>query len=101
MTIETTWRIAQLDRQTDTGGVIATHWDASSVEGDCVVTVHGYVSFMPDPNAPDFIAYDQLTETDVLTWVWGNVNKEEIEADLVVQIEAQKRPITRIGLPWA
>jgi hypothetical protein len=100
MAIETIWRIAQLERQTDTGGVITAHWNVYSVDNEYTATVYGSVIFTPDPNAPDFVPYEQLTEADVLGWVWNSVGKDEIEADLASQIDAQKSPVTKVGLPW-
>jgi len=38
---------------------------------------------------------------DVLAWVWGSVDKDEMEANLAQQIADQKAPATQSGLPWA
>ena len=95
------WTIAQLERQTDTGGVVTAHWRVSAQDGDYTASAYGSAGFTPDPTAPDFIAYDQLTEADVLAWVWGSVDKAETEANLAKQIEDQKTPKTETGLPWA
>lgn len=100
MAIETTWRIEQLERQTDTGGVIVAYWRVSAEDGEYAATAYGSVGFTPDPTAPDFIAYDQLTEADVLAWVWGSVDKDAVEVNLAQQIEDQKAPKTKTGVPW-
>ena len=94
------WTIAQLERQTDTGGVVTAHWRVTAQDGDYTASAYGSDGFTPDPTAPDFITYDQLTEADVLAWVWGSVNKAETEANLAKQIEDQKAPKTETGLPW-
>jgi hypothetical protein len=94
------WTIAQLERQTDTGGVVTAHWRVSAQDGDYIASAYGSAGFTPDPTAPDFIAYDELTEADVLAWVWGSVDKAETEANLAKQIEDQKAPKTETGLPW-
>jgi hypothetical protein len=50
---------------------------------------------------PDFKPYDEVTEAEVLGWVWGSVDKDETEANLAAQIDAQKNPTSEAGLPWA
>ena len=98
--IDYTWTIAQLERQTDTGGVVVAHWRVSAVEGDFTASAYGTAGFTPDPESPDFKPFDQLTEADVLAWVWTSVDKAETEANLATQIEAQKAPATVAGTPW-
>jgi hypothetical protein len=101
MAIETTWRIAQLERQTDTGGVVIAHWRVSAEDGDYTASAYGTAGFTPDPDAAGFVPYADLTEADVLAWVWASVDKDEMEANLAKQIEDQKAPATQSGLPWA
>ena len=98
--IDYTWTIAQLERQTDTGGVVVAHWRVSAVDGDFTASAYGTAGFTPDPESPDFKPFDQLTEADVLAWVWTSVDKAETEANLATQIEAQKAPATVAGTPW-
>ena len=96
----TTWSIAQLDRNAANGGVTVAHWRVEAVDGDHSASAYGTAGFTPDASAPDFKPYDQLTQADVLAWVWGSVNKAETEASLSQQIEAKKNPVTLNGLPW-
>jgi hypothetical protein len=98
--IDYTWTIAQLERQTDTGGVVVAHWRVSAVDGDFTASAYGTAGFTPDPESPDFKPFDQLTEADVLAWVWASVDKADTEANLATQIEAQKAPATAAGTPW-
>lgn len=100
MTATITWKISQLERNAADGGVTVAHWAASAVEGDCSASSYGTVGFTPDPTAPGFKPYEQLTEADVLAWVWGSVDKDAAEASLLQQIEAQKAPVTLTGTPW-
>lgn len=94
------WTIAQLERQTDTGGVIVAHWRVSAQDGDYTASAYGSASFTPDPTSPDFIPYADLTEEDVLSWVWISVDKDEVEVRLAAQIEDMKSPQTITGVPW-
>ena len=69
------WTISQLERQTDTGGVVTVHYRCNATDGDYTAGSYGTAGFTPDPTAPDFKPYDQLTE-------------------------AQKAPATVTGTPW-
>jgi hypothetical protein len=41
-----------------------------------------------------------LTEADVLAWVYESVDKDATEESLASQIEDQKAPQTVVGTPW-
>jgi hypothetical protein len=100
-----TWTIANLERNTADGGVIVAHWRVTAEEtvGEETYTASSYgtCGFTPDASAPDFVPYDQLTEADVLAWVWSSMDKDATEAALTAKIEEQKAPATVSGLPWA
>ena len=102
MAIETTWRIEQLERQTDTGGVIMAHWRVSAEDGEYTASAYGTAGFTPDPTAAGFIPYADLTEADGLGWVWGQAgfDKDAVEVNLAQRIEDQKAPKTETGVPW-
>ena len=94
------WTIAQLEHNVADGGVVTAHWRVSAQDGDYTASAYGSAGFTPDPTAPDFIAYDELTEADVLAWVYESVDKDATEAALTANIEEQKNPVTETGLPW-
>jgi len=96
----TTWTIATLERELADGGVTVAHWRCTEVDGDFSASSYGTVGFTPDPTASDYIAYDSLTETDVLGWVWESVDKDATEESLAAKIEAEKNPVTADGVPW-
>jgi len=100
-----TWTIANLERNTADGGVIVAHWRVTAEEtvGEETYTASAYgtCGFTPDASEPDFVPYDQLTEADVLAWVWSSMDKDATEAALAAKIEEQKAPATVSGLPWA
>jgi hypothetical protein len=103
-----TWTIANLERNTADGGVIVAHWRVTETEtvgeGDDAVTYsassYGTVGFTPDADADGFIAFDDLTEADVLGWVYEEVNQADTEAALAADIAGQKTPVTTDGVPW-
>ena len=96
-----TWTIANLEHNVADGGVTVAHWRATDVDGDYSASSYGTCGFSPDPSDPSFVAYDSLTEAEVLQWCWDNgVDKDAIEASLAANIEAQKNPVSGLGVPW-
>lgn len=103
-----TWTITTLERNVADGGVTVAHWRVTETEtvgsGDDAVTYsassYGTVGFTPDADADGFIAYDDLTEADVLGWVYEEVDQAETEAALAADIAGQKTPVTADGVPW-
>ena len=95
-----TWSIAQLERNTSDNGVIIAHWRCNGVDGDNSTGAYGTASFTPDPTADDFIAFDALTEADVLGWVHAEVSKDDTEASLQVKLDEMANPTTVVGTPW-
>jgi hypothetical protein len=96
-----TWTIATLERELSDGGVIVAHWRATDVDGDYSASSYGTCGFSPDASDPSFVAYDSLTEAQVLQWCWDNgVDKDAIEASLTAKIEADKNPTQANGVPW-
>ena len=102
------WIITQLDRNAADGGVTMAHWRVSAEEtvgtDDDAVTYsassYGACGFIPDASADGFVAYADLTEAQVLNWVWNVIEKDDIEASLTAKIEEDKTPVTITGTPW-
>ena len=100
MAITYTWTIAQLERNTSDGGVTVAHWRVSAVDGDYTASAYGTCGFTPDATAEGFVAFDALTEAEVLAWVQSSVDKDATETMLAGTIEADMNPVTETGLPW-
>jgi len=100
MAVTYTWNISTVERNLSDGGVTVAHWRCSAVDGDYSASSYGTVGFTPDADAADFIAYDSLTEADVIGWVQTNVGQSTIEDALAANIEADKNPTTGTGVPW-
>ena len=94
------WSLPTLERNLADGGVTVAHWRVSASDGDYSASSYGTCSFTPDADAADFVAYDDLTEADVLGWVWAEVGQEDTEAALQARIDADKTPTTGTGVPW-
>ena len=91
-----TWKITQLDRRSADGFVTTAHWTCSGISGEYAASVYSTVSFEGEPAVP----YENLTESDVIAWVWETVDKNVTEQTIVDNIEAQKNPVSLSGLPW-
>lgn len=100
MAITYTWTIPKVERNLSDGGVTVAHWRCSAVDGDYSALSYGTVGLEYDADAADFIAYDSLTETDVIGWVQTNVGQSTVEDALAAKIEADKNPTTGAGVPW-
>ena len=100
-----TWNISQLDcvPQAPEGAdfVVTVHWQCNGVDGDYNGSVYSTCSFAVVEGA--FTPYADLTQDQVLGWVWDNgVDKDATEAAVEGQIEAQiNPPIVAPPLPWS
>ena len=85
----------------NTDVVVTAAWRCTAVEGDHSASNYGSMGFASPGD--DFIAYPDLTEADVLGWVWANgVDKAEVEANVARELEMQVNPPTvPKPLPWA
>lgn len=96
-----TWTIGTLERNLADGGVTVAHWRVTEVDGDYSASAYGTCGFSPDASDPSFVAYDSLTESQVLQWCWDNgVDQAATEASLAANIESQKNPVSAAGVPW-
>jgi len=104
-----TWSIVQCDRVLSNGGITAAHWTCSAEEtvgsGESAVThrahTYGAQGLTPEAGEAGYIEYVSVTEANVLAWIHAaDVDKDEIEASLQAQIDADKTPTTGTGVPW-
>jgi len=95
-----TWSVPMLERELADGGVIVAHWRCTASDGDYSASSYGTCGFTYDASSPDFVPYDELTEADVLAWVWAEGFKDETEDALQAKIDAEKNPTTAAGVPW-
>jgi len=103
-----TWTIHQLERKSDDGFVVNVHWRYSMTDTDetgkyYYADTYSVASYIEDPEAEDYIPYEDLTKEIVVGWViesLGEERMEEIEKSLEDQIQAQKNPPILTGLPW-
>ena len=91
--------ISTLESNTD-GGVIVAHWQVSKTSGDYTASSYGTCSFTPDAEAEGYVAYDSLTEADVIGWVQEELDTEALEASLDADLAEQASPSVTVGVPW-
>jgi hypothetical protein len=105
MAIEINWQVSEMNclpqTQEGTNYVICCHWQCNGVDGDYNGSVYSTCSF-PVVEGTSFTPYADLTQAQVLGWIWANgVDKDATEAAVEGQIEAQKNPpVVSPPLPW-
>lgn len=105
MATKITWTITALDVKPQAEGltdvVVTAHWRCTGVDGAHTGTV--YSSTAMGPLQAEFTPYDQLTQQQVLDWVYAQgVDKAATEAAVQAQIDAQiNPPVITPALPWA
>jgi hypothetical protein len=114
MAISTTWSVSNMTHNDSDGGVILVYWScvaASDGTPSYTATEGGKLRLTPDPSSSDYIAYADLTEADVLGWVYDSLKegdetadeaKARIEADRTAKVNAQitRNADTSNGVPW-
>ena len=84
-----------------TNVVVTANWRCNGSQGQYAGTCYGSTSFTP-PNPEDFTPYGDLTQDEVLNWVWdAGVDKAGVESNVQQQIDNQiNPPIVTPPLPW-
>lgn len=99
----TTFKIANLDRNTADGFVNTVHWIASQIDGEYTASSYGTVGFTKEDGI-NYLPYASLTEAQVIEWVKGAMGEEGVaalELALANNIAEQKAPKKASGTPWS
>jgi hypothetical protein len=105
MATEITWNVSCLNCVPNVDGkqdyVVTAHYQCNGVDGDYSGSVYSTCSFAV-VQGEAFTPYDQLTQDQVLGWIWANgVDKAATEAAVEQQIANQiNPPIVSPQLPW-
>ena len=116
MTATITWSIDWMDSSTQTINgftevVLSAGWRCNGTEANTATppqefatSVYGSVTFVP-PQAgdPNFVPYNQLTQQQVLGWVWASgVDQAATEAAVQTNLNNLiNPPVVQNPLPWA
>ena len=87
------------DQNPDT--VVVCHWTCAGVQDTYNASVYSTCS-VPAPSGSNFTPYAQLTQDQVLGWIWASgVDKAATEAAVQQQINNQiNPPVVTPALPW-
>jgi len=114
MAITTTWSVNDMTHKDSDGGVFLVYWSLTAQsDGTPSYSAQegGKLRCTADPSASDYIAYADLTEADVLGWVYDSLKegdetaaeaKARIEVDRTAKVQKQidAAATTASGVPW-
>ena len=96
-----TWAIGNLERETADGYVYTAHSTLSAANDSYTAGAYGSVGL---ERPETLIAYDSLSEEQVIGWVKEAIGGEEkvteIEAALQSQLDEKASPTKAAGVPW-
>lgn len=85
-----TWKINAVDCYTSKDGLekvaYNVHWSYFATEGEHTASMIG-VQSVGEPNPDNFVAFEDLTEDDVISWIEAAMDVEQMQANLDKQIE--------------
>jgi hypothetical protein len=96
----TTWKIAQLERETADGFVFTAHYTVDVTDATYSAGAYGSIGFERPDN---LIPFTDLTEVEVVSWVQEALGADkvaDVEATLQNQIDQQRNPTQATGVPW-
>ena len=114
MAITTTWSVSDMTHKDSDGGVFLVRWSLiAQSDGTPSYSAQegGKLQCTPDPSASDYIAYADLTEADVLGWVYSSLivddetaaeAKKRIEDERTAKVQGQidRAAANSTGVPW-
>ena len=112
MAITTTWSVNDMTHKDSDGGVFLVYWSLVATDGTYSAQEGGKLRCTADPSASDYIAYADLTEADVLGWVYNSLividetaaearANKEAERTAKVQGQIDRAAANSSGVPWA
>ena len=85
-----TWKINAVDCYTSKDGLekvaYNVHWSYFATNGEHTASMIG-VQSVGEPNPENFVAFEDLTEDDVISWISAAMDVEQMQANLDKQIE--------------
>lgn len=105
MTTVFTWTVTAMDcypeEDSEQDVVFNVHWTCAGTDGTYSGSVYSTQAVTIDPAAP-FTPYADLTQSQVLGWIWtSGVDQASAEAAVQQQIDNQiNPPVVTPPLPW-
>lgn len=97
-----TWTITSMESTPETGIVVSANWICTGEQDGFTASMSGASGF--SSLGEQFTPYQDLTQEQVLQWVWtdGGVDKDITEASVNSALQAQITPtVVANPLPWA
>lgn len=105
MTATINWKITQMNCYPQDAGktdvVFNVHWTCAGTQDEYSASVYATCGVQLNPEEP-YTPYNELTEQQVLGWIWASgVDKAATEAAVQQQIDQQINPtVVSPALPW-
>jgi len=98
------WQITKLECIPNLNGlqdaVVKVHWEYELTSGGESESFVGVTQVEVDPN--NFTPYNQLTQAEILAWIWGKFSKQATEDMVAIRLaERIAPPLIDPPLPWA
>jgi hypothetical protein len=99
------WTVTAMDCYPHADGqadvVFNVHWTCAGVDGEYSASVYSTCSVAAPSTS--FTPYEDLTQDQVLGWIWaGGVDKEATEEAVIQQLNNQiNPPVITPPLPWS
>jgi hypothetical protein len=87
-----------------TGYVVNVLFTVSGTNGTNSASIDGNINFTPEANEPNYVPYDQLTQTQVLGWINAATDNQinyyaNIDGQIASIVSPPVSP-TATALPW-
>lgn len=103
MSISYQWKIADLERESVDGYITKVFYEVTAVDCQFNSVIDGCVSLNQSETRDNFVPFESLTEDLIVQWIKEQMGQEWVrdhELNLEKQIEVQRNPTSRFGLPW-
>ena len=95
------WLVTNMTRETDTGLVYNVQYQVKAELNGQYAVIHKVARLDGgNPSDPNFIPYDDLTQSDVVGWLQANGNQAACEAELTRMLGRETSTSNSDGLPW-
>lgn len=104
MSINFTWSVKSMHTDSSLDShpnlVVFVNWKCEGEQDGHKITIDSIQAFAPG-SSDSFIPYEQLTESQVLEWIFNTLDREVIEGSITQQFrQYNSQLIGEASLPW-